>query len=71
MSKDHTVGLVLQIPPSRAFRSIARREVEVLQLADGSVDIEYRRKSIAHFSGEAIARMVRQRPHLKTNLRAA
>jgi len=74
VAKDHTVsfeGLVLQIPPSRHFHSIAGKRVEVLQLQDGSIQIEYRRRTVARFSREAVARLVKTKLCGKTGLRVA
>jgi transposase len=61
VNKDHTVsfeGLVLQIPPSRTFHSIAKQHVEVLQLRDGSVEILYKQRTVARFIPEAITRLL-------------
>jgi hypothetical protein len=61
VAKDHTIsfeGLVLQIPPSKKYHSIARQKVQVLQLKDGSVEIAYKQQTVARFRPEAIARMV-------------
>lgn len=61
VNKDHTVsfeGLVLQIPPSRTFHSIAKQHVEVLQLRGGSVEILYKQRTVARFSFEAITRLL-------------
>jgi len=44
VAKDHTIsfeGLTLQIPPSKLFRSIAGKKVSVLQLRDGTVEVDY------------------------------
>jgi transposase len=74
VAKDHTIsfeGLTLQIPPSKLFRSIAGKKVSVLQLHDANVEIHYRRACVARFSASAIARLLAQRPNLKTELRAA
>jgi hypothetical protein len=74
VENDHTIsfeGLVLQIPASKFFRSIATKKVEVLQLQDGSVEITYRARIVARFSPTAIARLLAQQPNLKTDLRAA
>lgn len=63
VAKDHTIsfeGLVLQIPPSKKFHSIARQKVQVLQLKDGSVEIVYKQQPVAKFSPEAITRMITQ-----------
>ena len=61
VNKDHTVsfeGLVLQIPPSRKFSSIAKQRVEVLQLWDGRVEILYKQRTVACFSPETITRLL-------------
>jgi hypothetical protein len=63
VNKDHTIsfgGLILQIPPSRSFHSIARQPVDVLQLWEGSVEIMYKQKKVARFSPEVISRLLRQ-----------
>ena len=72
VNKDHTIsfeGLVLQIPPSSRWRSIAGQKVQVLQLKNESVEIVYKHLTVARFSPEAISRLVnRHRPersHLK------
>ena len=72
VAKDHTVsfeGLVLQIPPSRRWRSIAGQHVEVLQLKNGSTEIEYKGMTVASFTAEAVTRMVVQNKHQKTQLK--
>lgn len=61
VAKDHTIsfeGLVLQIPPSKKFHSIARQKVQVLQLKDGSVEIVYKKLTVARFCPEAVQRLV-------------
>jgi len=74
VAKDHTVsfeGLTLQIPPSKLFRSIAGKKVSVLQLSGGTIEIHYRSACVARFSQVAVARLLAQKPNLKTELRAA
>jgi transposase len=74
VAKDHTIsfeGLTLQIPPSKLFRSIAGKKVSVLQLRDGTVEVDYRGACVARFCPAAVARLLAQRPNLKTELRAA
>ena len=74
VNKDHTVsfeGLVLQIPPSKKIRSIARQNVEVLQLRDGSVEIVYKQIVVAKFSPEAIARLMQKNNYEKSQLKKA
>ena len=61
VENDHTIsfeGLILQIPPSKKFHSIAGRKVEVLQLKDGSIEIHYQKQRVARFSPEAVTRMM-------------
>ena len=61
VNKDHTVsfeGLILQIPPSKKFHSLAKQKVEILQLKDGSVEIVYKQQTVARFSPEAVTRMI-------------
>lgn len=61
VNHDHTIsfeGLILQIPPSRKFRSIARQKVEVLQLKNGGIEITHSNKPVARFSPEAVTRMI-------------
>lgn len=74
VAKDHTVsfeGLILQIPPSKKFRSIALRKVEVLQLKDGSIEIVYKQKTVARFGPEAVTRLVTQHKIGKSQLKTA
>ena len=74
VNKDHTIsfqGLVLQIPPSKHFHSIAGRKVDVLQHRDGAVEILYRERSVARFSPPAVTRLLAKQPNLKTDLKAA
>lgn len=71
VAKDHTVsfeGIILQIPPSKRFRSIAGKTVEVLQLKDGSIEIVYKQMTVARFSPEAVTRMIEQKK-MKTELK--
>jgi len=73
VAKDHTVsfeGLTLQIPPSKNFRSIAGKTVEVLQLRDGSVQLLYRNTLAATFSPAAISRLIQTKLLAPSNLKA-
>ena len=61
VSKDHTIkfhGLLLQIPPSRKWASIAGQKVLVLQHSNGSVEIMYKKQSVARFPYESIKRII-------------
>lgn len=63
VSKDHTIkfhGLLLQIPPSRKWASIAGQKVLVLQHSNGSVEIMYKKQSVARFSYESIKNIVKK-----------
>lgn len=74
VNKDHTVsfeGLILQIPPSKKFRSIARQDVEILQHRDGSIEIVYRKQTAARFSAPAVTRLLESNKGIKTELRKA
>jgi hypothetical protein len=74
VNNDHTVsfqGLVLQIPPSKYFHSLAKKRVAVLQLRDGSILIEYRSSIVARFSPESVTRLLSKHPLLETELRVA
>jgi transposase len=74
VAKDHTIsfeGLLLQIPPSKHFRSIAGRTVDVLQHRDGAIEILYRGLAAARFSPAAVTRLLGEQPHAQTDLRAA
>lgn len=74
VAKDHTIsfeGLVLQIPPSKKYHSIARQKVQVFQLRDGSVEIVYRQQTVARFRPEAVKRLVEKANDEKCQLRKA
>lgn len=74
VGKDHTIsfeGLVLQIPPSKKYYSIARQKVLVLQLKDGSVEIVYKKLTVARFRPEAIQKLVEKNNHEKSQLKKA
>ena len=60
VQNDHTVhfqGLLLQIPPSRRFASLAKRKVIVLQLHSGEIRIEHQQSLVAAFSPPAVFRL--------------
>jgi len=72
VNNDHTIsfeGLILQIPSSNKFHSIAKQKVTVLQKQDGSIEITYKQKTIARFSTEAITRLVGKINHYPTHLK--
>lgn len=60
VAKDNTIsfeGIILQIPRVKGLRSLALRKVDVLQLRDGSIDIQYEAKTVAQFCKEVITRL--------------
>ncbi len=74
VSNDHTIsfeGLALQIPPSRKYASIAKQKVQVLQLRNKSLAIQYKGKIIVRFSHEAVARLIVQKHKENSDLKAA
>ena len=74
VDKDHTIsfeGLVLQIPPSIKYYSIARQKVQVLQLKDGSVEIVYKKQTVARFCPDAVKRLVEKNNNGASQLKKA
>ena len=72
VNNDHTIsfeGLILQIPSSNKFHSIAKQKVTVLQKQDGSIEIVYKNLTVARFSPEAITRLVGNIKHYPTQLK--
>ncbi len=72
VSKDHTVsfeGLILQIPPSKTFRSIAGQRVEVLQLHGGEIEIVYKDQAVAHFCVEEVMKCLEKNKGIQTTLK--
>lgn len=60
VAKDNTIsfeGIILQIPHVKNLRSLALRKVSVLQLREGSIEIQYESKTVAKFSTDAITRL--------------
>lgn len=63
VARDNTIsfeGVILQIPHVPGLRSLAQRKVQVLQLRDGSIEIQYEAKIVAKFRKEAVERLARQ-----------
>lgn len=74
VNRDHTVsfeGLILQIPPSRKWASIAKQKVDILQLQDGAVEIVYKNLIVARFSKEAMTRLVANHQPERSQLKYA
>lgn len=62
VANDHTIqfeGVVLQIPPSSKWASIAGRKVTVLQLKDGAIEIHYKQYIVARFEYEKVERIIK------------
>lgn len=62
VAKDHTIsldGIVFQIPPNKKWRSIAGQKVHILQLRDGSIEIEYKKLIVARFEYEKVVKIVK------------
>jgi transposase len=61
VNNDHTIsfeGLILQIPPSSRWASIAGQKVQVLQLQDGTIEIVYKLMTVARFRPQAVAQLI-------------
>lgn len=74
VAKDNTIsfeGIILQIPHVKNLRSLALRKVDVLQLRDGSIEIQYEAKTVAKFNKDAIARMTVQNRKENAQLKRA
>lgn len=74
VAKDNTIsfeGIILQIPHVAGLRSLAMRKVEVLQLRDGSIEIQYETKTVARFRKDAITRLAVQNQKENSQLKRA
>ena len=57
---DHTIsyqGVILQLPRSSKYASIARQRVEVLELRDGSLEVIYKQHCILRLTRRILERM--------------
>lgn len=73
VGRDHIVsfeGLVLQVPPSRKFFSLAGRRVDVLQLRDHSIELHHGGQLVARFSYEQVKALAKKRKRVKRQLNA-
>jgi transposase len=64
VNSDHTIsyeGLIIQLPRSTKYASIAKQRVEVLQLKDGSVEVIYKKQVIQRFTQKAMERMLKEK----------
>jgi transposase len=64
VNSDHTIsyeGLIVQLPRSSKYASIAKQRVEILQLKDGSVEIIYKKQVIHRLTEKAMGRMMKNR----------
>lgn len=71
VSNDHTLsfdGLVLQIPAPKKFFSLAKKQVEVLVLRDGSVEICYAGQTMARYSQRRVEQLVEKYKRAKTRV---
>ena len=69
VGRDHIVsfeGLQLQVPPSRKFFSLAGRRVDVLQLRDQSIEVQYGGEAVARFSREQLKALAKRRSRAKS-----
>jgi len=60
---DHTVridGLILQIPRPKGGVSIANQHVEVLELRDGSIEIQLGQQTVARYCRSQVAKLIDQ-----------
>src|SRR5438093_5091571 len=60
VNADHTIhyqGLILQLPRSSKYASIAKQRVEVLELRDGSWEVIYKQQSILRLTHVMIEKM--------------
>lgn len=74
VARDNTIsfeGIILQIPHVPGLRSLAQRKVDVLQLRDGSIEIQHEAKTVAKFSKEAVERLARQNRKENSQLKRA
>ena len=64
VNSDHTIsyeGLIMQLPRSTKYASIAKQRVEVLQLKEGSVEVVYKKQVIQRFTQKAMERMLKEK----------
>jgi transposase len=73
VGRDHVVsfeGLVLQVPRSRKFFSLAGRRVDVLQLRDQSIEVHHGGEPVARFSREQVKALAKRRSRAQSQLTA-
>jgi len=64
VNSDHTLsyeGLIIQLPRSTKYASIAKQRVEILRLRDGSVEVVYKEQVIQRFTQKAMERMLKEK----------
>jgi hypothetical protein len=64
VNSDHTIsyeGLIVQLPGSSKYASIAKQRVEILQLKDRSIEIVYKKQVIQRLSKKAMERMMKNK----------
>jgi transposase len=68
VGRDHVVsfdGLALQLASGKKYFSLERQRVEVLQLRDGSVEVQHERRMVSRFTASTIARLIRRNASAK------
>jgi transposase len=73
VGRDHVVsfeGLLLQVPRSRKFFSLAGRRVDVLQLRDRSIELHHDGEAVARFSREQLKTLAKRLSRAKGQLTA-
>lgn len=73
VGRDHVVsfeGLLLQVPPSRKFFSLAGQRVDVLQLRDQSIEVHHGGQTVARFSRADVEALVKKRSRARSQRHA-
>lgn len=73
VGRDHVVsfeGLLLQVPRSRKFFSLAGRRVDVLQLRDRSIELHHGGEAVARFNPEQLKALAKRQHRAKRQLNA-
>ncbi len=64
VNSDHTIsyeGLIVQLPRSSKYASIAKQRVEILQLKDGSIEVVYKKQVIHRLTEKAMEQMMKNK----------
>jgi hypothetical protein len=71
VGNDHTIsfdGLVLQLPAPKKFFSLAKKQVTVLVLRDGSIEICYAGQTVGRYSQWRVVQLVERYKRAKTRV---